>query len=337
MKITRRPQEGWIPKRLHVNTNPRKLIIDCDPGVDDSLALILAIESKEIELIGITTVYGNADVDTTTGNALRVVELSGQPIPVARGAEVPSVIPPREHPDFVHGADGLGNTALPEPKLKPAAVRASEFIVQSINESPGEVTLMAVGPLTNLAEALALDPSIVDKVKEVVVMGGVLYRPGNVTPVAEANIYSDPHAADLVFTSPWQVTMVGLDVTLKVFLSRTNLERICKENAHYGPFLHDIHQFYMAFYESREPGSDGCPVHDSSALMYLLRPSLFQTVSGPMRVVTEGIATGQCIRAAYSFQEGLEPWSGKPRVTVPLEVNADGFIEHLMEILLPDE
>lgn len=318
-----------------MNLAPHKIIIDCDPGVDDSLALILALESPEIELLGITTIFGNADVELTTLNALRVVELSGQEVPVAKGANKPSVVPSRPHPDFVHGSDALGNTDQPEPKRQPVEQTAAAFIVSTIKENPGEVTLMAVGPLTNLAEALALDPSIAEEVKQVVVMGGVLYRAGNVTPVAEANIACDPHASDIVMTAPWKVTMVGLDVTLSVFLDRTRLSKLREGNVKYGQFIYDTHQFYMDFYSSREPGADGCPVHDSSALMYILDPSLYESAHGPMRVVCEGIAMGQCIMAAYDYQCELEPWAGKPLVTVPLKVDSERFLERLESILLP--
>lgn len=315
------------------SVQPRKIIIDCDPGVDDALALALAIESPDIDLIGITTLYGNADIETTTANALRVVELSGLSIPVARGAGEPSVVPLPNPPDFVHGKDGFGNTFLPEPKGTPVEKSAAEFIVDAINASPGEVSLVCLAGLTNIANAVALDPSIVEKVVEVVLMGGALYRPGNLTPVAEANIAEDPHAADTVFTTPWKLTMVGLDVTLRTYLSRSRLDRIRKRNTRFGEFLNDVHQFYFDFYASREPDSDGCAVHDAAALLYLMDSSLFETTSGPIRVVLEGIAIGQTIMAAYDYQRELEPWAGKPDVTVTLKVDADRLIDTIEEIL----
>lgn len=314
---------------------PQKIIIDCDPGIDDALAIILAVESPGIELLGLTTVFGNADVETTTRNALRVSELIGGEVPVAMGAAKPLVVPSREHPDFVHGKDGLGNTDQPEASLQPLGMSAAEFIVEKVKEMPGEITLMGIGPLTNLADALALDPTIAGDVKAVVVMGGVLYRPGNVTPVAEANMYSDPHAADQVMTAAWDVTMVGLDVTLEVFMDRSFLGEIREGNPRYGPFLFDTHQFYIDFYSSREMDREGCPVHDSSALMYIIDPGLFKSTAGPLRVVSEGIAMGQTILAAYEYQYELEPWAGETRVTVPLEVDCGRFLERVRSILLP--
>ncbi|MEM9160718.1 MAG: nucleoside hydrolase [Verrucomicrobiota bacterium] len=314
-------------------TSPRKIIIDCDPGVDDALAIALAIESPDFELIGLTTLYGNADIETTTANALRVIEMSGQSIPVARGAGRPSVIPLPEPPDFVHGKDGFGNTYFPAPVSQPIEQPAAEFIVDAINANPGEVSLVCVAGLTNIADALALDPSIVEKVQEVVLMGGALYRPGNVTPVAEANIAEDPHAADIVFTASWKLTMVGLDATLSTYLSRARLDGIRRSNARFGDFLYQVHQFYIDFYASREPDLDGCAVHDSAALLYLLDPTLFETTAGPIRVVVEGIAIGQTIMAAYDYQRELEPWRGKPDVTVTLKVDSDRLIGLIEKIL----
>lgn len=312
----------------------RKIIIDCDPGVDDALAIVLAILSPDIELLGLTTTYGNADIETTTRNALTIVELSGQDIPVAKGAAVPSKVPLGDPPDFVHGKDGLGNTNQPLPKLKPIETPAAEFIVETIRANPGEVTLMGVASLTNFADALALEPSIAREVQEVVLMGGTLYRAGNVSPVAEANIAEDPHASDTVLTAPWKVTMIGLDVTLTLFLSRERLERIRKGNARFGQFLSDIHQFYIDFYASREPGADGCALHDSTALMYIIDPSLFSSKKGPIRVVLDGIAIGQTIMAAYDYQCLMAPWAGKPFVTVPLKVNSTRLWEKLESVLL---
>ena len=199
---------------------PRKIVIDCDPGIDDAMAIVLAMQSPGFDIVGITTVFGNAYVDQATKNALTVVELSGRSIPVYKGAAKPLRIPLAAPPDFVHGKDGLGNSGQPAPRGSPAATSAAQFLVDIAKAYPGEITIVAVGRLTNLAQAMRLDSTFVRNIKEVVVMGGAFRVPGNVSPVAEANIAGDPDAADIVVTAPWQVTMIALDTTTRVMLER---------------------------------------------------------------------------------------------------------------------
>ena len=195
---------------------PQKILIDTDPGVDDTMAILFALRSPELEVVGMTAVFGNAYVDTAALNALRLIELEGhEHIPVAKGTGRPIVGPPRRVADFVHGADGLGGINPPSPDGQLLDVPAAQFIVETILQNPGEITLVPVGPLTNIALALRLEPKIVDLVKQVVIMGGAAYVPGNASPVGEANIFNDPHAAAIVFSAGWPLTMVGLDVTMK--------------------------------------------------------------------------------------------------------------------------
>ena len=199
---------------------PEKIIIDTDPGVDDTIAICTALRSPELEVIGLTSVFGNTTGELTAQNALRLVELEGHgDIPVARGSDVPLVFPLEKLGTWVHGADGMGNTNPPPPKGKVVSLTAAEFIIEKVRANPHEVTLVPVGPLTNLALALRLDPGIAELVKEVVIMGGVVANPGNMTPVAEANIYHDPHAADIVMAAGWPLVLVGLDVTHKTVLT----------------------------------------------------------------------------------------------------------------------
>ncbi|MEM7014018.1 MAG: nucleoside hydrolase, partial [Verrucomicrobiota bacterium] len=273
---------------------PRKIIIDTDPGVDDAMAILFALRCPELEVIGLTTVFGNVDVDLATENALRLVEFEdlGQQLPVARGAEDPLEIPFRGPADFVHGADGLGDIDHPKPSLKPIATTAAEFIVESIMSHPGEVTLVPIGPLTNLALALELEPKIASYVDEVVMMGGAAKTSGNVSPVAEANIHCDPHAADKVFTTDWPVTMIGLDVTTKVITDEAFLTRLRDSRA--GDFIFRISRFYQAFHEKVYDLS-GLHTHDPSAIAYLIRPEFFKTATGAIRVPTDGLAMGQTI------------------------------------------
>ena len=192
----------------------RKIILDTDPGVDDAQAIQLILAAPELNLLGLTTIFGNVDVELATTNALRLLDLGNRTdVPVAKGAADPLNGPYLGAVTFVHGDDGQGNTFRPASQQQPIGPSAAEFIVQQLNEQPGVITLVAVGPLTNLALALQLDPTITEKVVEVVVMGGNAFCAGNATPAGEANILNDPDAADRVFGANWPVTMIGLDVT----------------------------------------------------------------------------------------------------------------------------
>jgi inosine-uridine nucleoside N-ribohydrolase len=322
-----------LPSLTASAAQSRKVIIDCDPGIDDALALVIAMQAPELEILGITTTFGNATIEQATKNALRIVELSGTNIPVYQGAGKPLSVPLRPPPDFVHGRDGLGNTGQPQPLTKPQAKSAAQFLVDSAKANPGQVTILAVGRLTNLAEALKLDSDFAHNIREVVLMGGALYVPGNVSPVAEANIHGDPHAADLIFTTPWKVTMVGLDVTTKVRLNDQILSRVREQNERYGLFLHSITRFYGEFHR-KEGVTGGFYVHDPSAVVYMIEPELFETKRGPMRVVCEGIAIGQTIMAAYDYQFDLPPWRGQPLVTATIHVDAERFEKTIERLLL---
>ena len=312
----------------------RRVILDTDPGIDDAMAILFALRSPALDVLGITTVFGNADTDVGTANALRLVELAGRDVPVARGAEHPWVVPKAPAPDFVHGADGLGNINAPPPAGKAIEMSAAEFIVATARQYPGEVTLIAVGRLTNLALALALEPRLPTLVKEVVVMGGSASARGNVTPVAEANVWGDPHAADIVFAAPWGVTMVGLDVTTRVLMRDELLLRMAGKDERVGGFLYRISRFYRRFHESTGV-TGGFYVHDPSAVAYVIDPSLFSTEKAHVRVVTEGIAVGQTIAVAAPVPERWEAWRGRPEVKVCREVDAERLLRLFETTITP--
>jgi purine nucleosidase len=283
----------WVKKR-EIMDMKQKILIDTDPGIDDAMAILTALHSPELEVIGLTSVYGNAAVKATTLNALRLVELDGcGSIPVACGASQPLAAPLEKPGDVVHGTDGMGNASLPLPKGKPEEMPAAQFIAEMVRAHPGEVTLLALGPLTNLALALRLDPGIARQVRQVVVMGGTARAAGNVSPVAEANIFHDPHAAAAVFGAGWPVVMVGLDVTMQVVMTRAYLEELGRGSSPTAGLLRAILPCYQQFHEKAYGMGGDVFGHDPTAAVYLLAPQLFETHAWPISVGLEGPVKGQ--------------------------------------------
>ena len=287
-------------------TSSRKVIYDTDPGVDDAMALYFALAHPGIDVIGITTTFGNVSVEQAAANALYLTELAGRNITVTQGVKAPWVKPGEAPPDFIHGADGLGN--LPSRMATRNAVDprpSAQYIVDMCRAQPGEITLVAVGPLGNLAAALVLEPALAKLVREVIIMGGTVNEPGNVSPVAEANIWNDPHAADKVFGAGWKLTMVGLDVTHRVVTELALFKKIAEHQRHVATdALHHAVAFYSKFYSGLHPHlalNPGCFAHDLLAFVYLVAPELFTLESGCVRVATQGIAQGQTMlnRRAY--------------------------------------
>ncbi|PHY13636.1 nucleoside hydrolase [Caulobacter sp. B11] len=301
-----------------------KIIFDTDPGIDDAMALLFIEASPALDLLAITTVYGNADIETTTRNALYLKQRFGLAAPVYQGTDKPLLRPRNPSPTFVHGVNGLGDVELTG--LVPAlheAKPAHQAIIDLARQHPGEVVLCAVGPLTNLALALQADPEVASLLKSVVVMGGAFGlagKPGNVTPVAEANIWNDPEAADQVFTAPWPVVVVSLDVTTQVVMSPTYMDDLEGRAGEAGAFLNAISKPYAAFYGDRD-GVVGCCVHDAAAVAYVIDPSLFGLRRGSVRVVTEGIALGQTCLKAEGELFGPSAWDDQPIQAVTVTVD----------------
>ena len=274
----------------------KKIIFDTDPGVDDTMALTFALRSPELEVVGVTSVFGNAAGEVTAQNALRLVELEGHDhIPVARGADHGVVIPALELGTQVHGEDGMGNTNPPPPKGRLLDMHAAQFIVETVLANPGEITLVPVGPLTNIALALRLEPRIAELAAEVVLMGGAAHVPGNITPLAEANIYHDPHAAQMVFSAGWQVTMVGLDVTHKVVMDNAYFEKLLAADNPAINLIRQILPCYRSYFDQSYGANGAIYTHDPSAVAYVLRPDLFVTSQVPVVVETEGRCMGKTI------------------------------------------
>jgi inosine-uridine nucleoside N-ribohydrolase len=314
------------------NTVVRKIIIDTDPGVDDAMAIFYALLSPEIELMALTTVFGNHETAVCTRNALNILDIAGRgDIPVAQGAERPLAQDYHGAADFVHGADGLGNMHLSDPERQPDPRHAVEFLRDTLLASEGDITLMPIGPLTNIALLALQYPSAMAKVKEIVLMGGNAYCAGNASPAGEANIWNDSEAADVVFSLGVPVTMIGLDVTHKVWMNSAQLDSIATFDNPMAQFVARILGAYRAFHE-KTWGEDGIHVHDSTALSYLLHPEWFETVQEPVRVITEGLARGKTMPAPKQSGNALS-WQNRPLVTIALEVNAEACIQHELELL----
>ena len=294
----------------------KRLILDTDPGVDDSMAIFFALVSPEIELEALTTVFGNGGVTQTTANALRVLETAGRPdIPVMPGAVKPLLREYRGKGYMVHGRDGLGDTNMPPAQTSPQTGRAAEFLVEQIMSSPSKFTLVAVGPLTNLALAVSLEPQIAKCVQEVVIMGGVVSGKGNASPVAEANIHNDPEAARIVFHAGWPITMVGLDVTRKVVMTPAYLDRLASARTPITDFISAITPVYLGY--SQRKGHAGVHVHDSSAIAYTIDPTLFQTQRHYVDVeIGDGLTSGQTVADWQGH------WDRPANVNVCLNVDA---------------
>jgi inosine-uridine nucleoside N-ribohydrolase len=292
------------------------------------MALLFLHRHPEVDLIGVTTVFGNAPIELTTRNALYLKQKWGIAAPVARGAGVTydPARPEGHWPTFIHGENGLGDIDIPEALEAQADGRpAWQFIIDTVRAQPGEVTLIAVGRMTNLALALKADPDFAALVKEVIVMGGAFDLNGNVSPAAEANIHGDPEAADLVFTAPWRVTVIGLDVTMKTVMTSGYLAEMAAVGGPSVQLLSNISQFYIEFYKHRV--GDGMVIHDSCACVYLVAPHLFRTRSGPIRVVCGGIADGQTIQKPDGKVFPPGHWDGHPSQLVCTDVDGDRVLE----------
>ena len=281
-----------------------KLIIDTDPGIDDAMAILYAIAAPEIDLLGLTTVFGNVTTPKATRNALYLLEQAGIEIPVAEGLHRPRIGPPFPPTSAVHGAEGFGTLAVPTPQRRALVETAPEYLVRMARAHQGELLLCPIGPLTNIAAAMELDPSFCSNLKGMVVMGGSLRAGGNITPAAEANFYHDPDAADFVLRHGCNMTLVGLDVTNRVICPRSFFARLASESPKMGGLLHDMAEFYIDFYETVGKFA-GCGMHDPSALVACIAPELFTTEPHALRVTLSGDRSGEMIAVANSTAQAV--------------------------------
>jgi purine nucleosidase len=314
-----------------VERTPVRVVIDCDTGVDDTMAVFYGLLASEVEVVGLTCVWGNISVDLTTKNTLRLLEMLDRPgIPVARGADKPLVYPKWPPPAVpIHGADGQGNTDLPDPTLKPVDETAAQLIVRLAHEHPGELTLVPTGPLTNVATAVLADPEIATLYKGVVLMGGAFTAIGNAARFAEANIWHDPEAAQVVFDAGWPVTAVGLDVTDKTMIPGSLLDDLRDSGTVAGKHLHRITQNYLDIYGSRR-GRRECAMHDALTLGIAADPSLVLE-SRKVRVDVELTGTHTRGMTVGDFRSWAD--QSNANVDVVLEVDRQRFIDRWSEVI----
>jgi inosine-uridine nucleoside N-ribohydrolase len=295
------------------------VLLDCDPGHDDAIALLLALGSDELELGGVTTVAGNQTLEKTTANAIRVLELAGRAeIPVAAGAGRPLVRDPRVAAD-VHGETGLDGPDLPPPQAEPSPEHAVDFLAERV----AGATLIATGPLTNVALLLARYPEA--KPERIVLMGGAIAE-GNVTPAAEFNIWADPEAAHRVFTSGLDVTMVGLDVTHRALVTPAHAGQL-REAGRIGTVVAELLEFYGGFHRATY-GWDGSPIHDAVAVAHVIDPELLEVERLNVRVDTESeLCRGRTVVDLWR-RTGLEPTA-----SVAVGIDAERFVDLLLQRL----
>jgi inosine-uridine nucleoside N-ribohydrolase len=301
------------------------VLIDCDPGHDDAIALLLALASPELELLGVTTVSGNQTLEKTTANALRVLELAGRSdVAVAAGADRP-LVRERFVAAYVHGESGLDGPVLREPVGSPVAEHAIDFLAERIAASERPVTLVPLGPLTNVALLLARHPDAAARLDGIVLMGGAIAE-GNVTPAAEFNVWADPEAARRVFESGLDVTMIGLDVTHEALMTPAHAERL-RSTGRVGTFVAELFDFFHVFHRETY-GLEGSPIHDAVAVAHVARPGLVETLERHVAVETDSeLCRGRTV---------VDLWrrtANEANAKVGVRIDAEAFVGFLLERL----
>lgn len=303
------------------------IILDCDPGHDDAIALVLALASPELDVKAVTSSAGNQTPDKTLRNVLRMLTLLQRTdIPVAGGAQKPLM---RELiiADNVHGESGLDGPALPEPTFAPQNCTAVELMAKVLRESSEPVTLVATGPQTNVALLLNSHPELHDRIAKIVIMGGAMTL-GNWTPSAEFNIFVDPEAAEIVFQSGIPVVMAGLDVTHRAQIMAADIERFRSIGNPVATTVAELLDFFMEYHKTEKWGFNGAPLHDPCTIAWLLKPEIFTTVTRWVGVETKGKYTQGMTVVDYYFLSG-----NAPNTEVMLDIDRQAFVDLLAERL----
>ncbi len=304
------------------NTAPIPVIIDTDPGIDDAMAIHYASAHPDIELVGLTTVFGNVFVEQATRNALFLKEQTCDSFDVVHGADAPLEMPLNPPSHYVHGDEGLGDMPAPKVSLPTDSRDTSQYIYDICSARPGEVVLCPVGPLTNIARLVREKPDIVSLVKRVVIMGGAVWADGNFTPHAEANIWNDPHAADIVFSADWEIDLIGLDVTQKITCTQADFDMLASHAPEIGGFLAQISEFYIKFYHSVQ-NRYVCVMHDPTALVAITNRTLFTFKKAPLSVTLSGEKIGNSHAASDS---------GRRAVNVCIDADVDAVRKRFLDI-----
>ena len=302
----------------------KRIIIDTDPGVDDALAILLALAFPEIRLEALTTTQGNVTLEKATWNALSVLELArANHIPVARGSQLPLVQPLRASA-AVHGESGIGNSKLPAPQARPVPQHAVDYLIQRVLAEPKEISIFPIGPLTNIAMAIRKEPRFAGAVQELVVMGGAILEYGNMTPQAEFNIYVDPHAAQIVFHSGIPITLIPLDVTHKCLLKQEHLDRLMKIDSPISRFIRDAVEVYLD--ASIQLGYEGSSLHDPLTLATIIAPELLTLREYYVDVdISGGVSIGK------TFADIPNVLKKPANMKVAMNVMGEDFVELFLE------
>ncbi len=306
--------------------SPRKIIIDTDPGQDDAVAILLALASPELEVVGITAVAGNVPLSLTEVNARKVCELAGRPdVEVFAGASRP-MVRPLVTAEYVHGSTGLNGPELPDPTMPLQDQHAVDFIIDTVRAGEeDEITLCPLGPLTNIALAMQKAPDIIPKLRQVVLMGGGCFEGGNVTPTAEFNIYVDPHAADVVFRSGSPLVVIPLDVTHQCLTTAKRTAAFRSLGTRCGIATAEMMEFFERFDESKY-GTDGGPLHDPNVIAYLLKPDLYES-----REVNIEIETMSDLTLGMTVVDWWGVTDRQKNATYCRNVDDEGFFDLLLE------
>lgn len=310
----------------------RPIIIDCDPGHDDAMAILWALSSEELEIRAVTTVAGNQTIEKVTNNAVKVLTKAGRyDIPVAQGAEAPLVRKLIVGGELVHGESGLAGVELPENGFEVSRMRALELIVKILEESEEKVTIVGIGPLTNVAAVLITRPDLKEKIEQISIMGGGTI--GNWTPAAEYNIFADPEAARVVFNSGIPVVMSGLDVTQKAYVTKEENEKLRAQGNEVSVFTAELIDYFSKYHYEVE-GLPGCTLHDPCAIAELLHPEIFESRWCNVDVELSGeLTTGMTVVDTVDYQKKLFGKEAVHNTKFLYGVDREKFVEYFLEAM----
>src|SRR5688572_22542757 len=310
----------------------KRILIDADPGIDDACAILLALASPELSLEGLSIVHGNCSLEQGTINGMAILELANaRHVPVAKGCALPLVQPSLLAPE-THGDTGLGYAKLPAPRTSPIRQHGVDFLIEQILKSPGEITLLAIGPLTNVALAIRQEPRVVEALKEIIIMGGALRYEGNTTALAEFNTYVDPHAAHIVYHAGIPTTLVPLDVTYHCILTPADVSRLLRTDSPVTKFVAESTRFYMEFHDEYQK-IEGCVINDPLALALTFAPELCTYRELPVDVdLSGGISMGKTVADFYNY--GKKPANMRVALGVQSRDFMDLFVERIERLAL---